>query len=126
MELFTLKEKSYFYRMIKAFLMAAICLMCCCCGIAQPVNAYSKQIKARAEKMCAALISRNYTEFIKFMPLTLIKSMGDKQAIVDNMEKADTKTINEGFWLEKVTVGEPGAIVDTVNTLQGCISNIRR
>ncbi len=64
------------------------------------------------------MISRNYTEFIKFMPLTLIKSMGDKQAIIDNMKKGDQKMISDGFMWDKVIVGEPGEIVDTANTLQ--------
>ncbi len=109
--------------MNKTFLAVAIALLSM--GFTSNAqNHYSVQIGMQATEMSKYLLTQNDVEFSKYVIPEIMEKMGGREKFLQIMADLHKEFTEGGMIIKSVDIGQPGAIIDTANTLQCIVPEI--
>jgi len=79
---------------------------------------YPSAIKMQAMEMAKAVLAKDVDKLIKYMHPKVVESVGGKEKILQARDTANKYMQQFGAEIKKVTIGNPGAIVNYKNSWQ--------
>src|SRR5688572_13225973 len=78
-------------------------------------------IKAEAEKMGKALLSKDYNSFVNYTYPKLVKDMGGREKMIETARKQMDDVAQQGVRFLSITYGEPSVIIKEKDELQATL-----
>lgn len=82
------------------------------------------KLQQEATKMGQLFISRNFSDYLKFVHPKIIQLVGGEKAMTEVLEKSISKLAEQGFSFKNISMGTPSKILTAGNEKQAVIPQI--